>query len=167
MITKEKIKSELRAVFFTTLYFFCWFAGLYIIKVLLLEEYNIEFSGLSVILVGALICAKVVLILEYVPIPFTKTKAAWVEVLIRTFLYLIGVFIVLILEKSFEARHEYGGFIEAFKNLKSLANDYHIYVNAICVFGSLLVFNTWSVFKLKYGKGVFRKVMMTKLEELE
>lgn len=167
MITKEKIKSEIRGVFYTTLYFFTWFAGLYIIKVLLLEEYNIEFSDFSAVFVGALICAKVVMILEYVPIPFTKNKPAWVEVLIRTFLYLIGVFIVLVLEKSFEARHEYGGFIEAFKNLKNVTNDYHIYVNIICVFGALIVFNTWSVIKLKLGKGKFRKLMTSKVEAFE
>jgi len=167
VITKEKIKSEIRAVFYTTLYFFSWFAGLYLIKILLLEEYNIEFSGFSMVLVGALICAKVVMILEYVPVPFTKTRPAWVEVLIRTLLYLIGVFIVLVLEKSFEARHEYGGLIEAFKNLKTLANDYHIYVNVICVFGALLGYNIWSVVKMKFGKGVFRNLMSTKLEDLE
>jgi hypothetical protein len=107
------------------------------------------------------------MILEYVPIPFTKNKPAWVEVLIRTFLYLIGVFIVLVLEKSFETRHEYGGFIEAFKNLKNVTNDYHIYVNIICVFGALIVFNTWSVIKLKLGKGKFRKLMTSKVEAFE
>jgi hypothetical protein len=167
VITKEKIKSEIRTVFLTTLYFFSWFGGLYIIKVLLLKEYNIEFSGFSAVLLGALICAKVVMILEYVSIPFTKTKPVWVEVLVRTFLYLIGIFIVLVLEKSFEARHEYGGFIGAFKNLKSTANDYHIYVNMICVSGAILVYNIWSVIKLKLGKGLFRKLMTSKIEDFE
>jgi hypothetical protein len=167
MITKEKITSEIRTIIFTTFYFFCWFAGFFIIKVLLLKEYNIQFSGFSTVFLGALVIAKVVLLLEYVRIPFTKTKPAWVEVIIRTFLYLSGVFIILVLEKSFEARHEYGGIIEALKNLTNLANVYHIYANTICVFGALLGFNLWSVIKLTFGKGVFWKLMLSKIKETE
>jgi hypothetical protein len=91
----------------------------------------------------------------------------WVEVLIRTIFYLAGVFIILVLEKSFEARHEYGGFIEAVKNLAHQANFYHVWANTICVLGALLVFNIWSVIKLTYGKGVFRKLMMSKIKQFE
>jgi len=165
MIKKEKILEEIQTVLLTTLYFFCWFGAIMLIKVLLLREYNIPFSGLSIVFIGALIIAKVVLILEYVPIPFTENKAAWVRISLRTLLYLSGVFLVMVLEKSFEARNEYGGFIEALENLFVEANSYHVWVNTICVFGALLIFNLWSVIKKTYGKDVFRKLMMSKLQD--
>lgn len=138
-----------------------------IIKVLLLGEYNIAFSGFTIVLVSALVIAKVVLLLEYIPISFVKGKPAWVEVLFRTMFYLAGVFIILVLEKSFEERHEFGGFIEAVKNLVHQANYYHIWANTLCVFGALLVFNIWSVIKLTFGKGIFRKLMMSKIKEFD
>jgi hypothetical protein len=165
MIKKERIIAEIRTIILTTLYFFCWFGGLMVIKVLLLKEYNIEFSGFTIVVVSALVIAKVVLLLEYVPIPYTKDKPAWVAVLIRTFFYLAGVFAIIVLEKSFEARHEYGGVLEAAKNLEDHTNSYHVWANTICVFGALLMFNIWSIVKLKFGKGIFRKLMMSKIQE--
>ena len=108
----------LKAIFWTTLYFFIWIGSLVLLKTLLLEEYQIEFYGFSIIVVGALIAAKVVLILENVPLgSWAKRQPAIAEVIFRTMLYLAGVFVVMILEKSFEARHEYGGFINAMKSL--------------------------------------------------
>lgn len=157
--------AEIRAVLITTLFFFCWFGGLMVIKVLLLREYNIEFTGLSIVLVAALVIAKVVLLLEYVPLPFTKNKPAWVEVMARTFLYLAGVFVIMSLEKSFEARHEYGGLWEAYKNIWHQANVYHLWANTICVFGALLSFNFWSVIKMNFGEGIIWKLLTSKIPE--
>ncbi len=162
---KDKLLAEVRSILLTTTYFFCWFGGLMVIKILLLREYNIQFSGFAIVLVSALVIAKVVLLLEFIPLPFTKDKPAWVEVTIRTFLYLAGVFLTMALEKSFEARHEYGGILEAFKNLSNQANEYHIWANTICVFGSLFIFNLWSVIKMNFGKGVFWKLMTSKIPE--
>lgn len=137
-----------------------------VIKVLLLREYNIEFTGLTIVLISALIIAKVELLLEYIPMPFTQNKPAWVEVVSRTFLYLAGVFLIMALEKSFEARHEYGGILKAFKNLWSQANVYHLWANTLCVFGALLSFNFWSVIKMHYGKGIIWKLLTTKIPEV-
>lgn len=167
MISKKKVIAEIRTVLLTTLYFFLWFGALMIIKVLLLKEYNIEFAGFSVVVVSALVIAKVVLLLEYVSIPFTKTKPAWVEVITRTLIYLLGVFFVMLLEKSFEARHEYGGVLEASKNVFGQANFYHVWANTLCVFGALFFFNLWSVIKITFGKGVFLKLMTSRLHELD
>jgi hypothetical protein len=151
MSVKDKIIKELKSVFMTTLYFFSWFGALMVIKVLLLREYEIEFYGFSKVLIGALILAKVVLILEYFPLSFTKKQLVIVGLLIRTILYLGGVFLVLLLEKSFESRHEYGGFGNALMNVFSEVNIYHFWVNCIVIFGALLFFNLWSIMKKQLG----------------
>lgn len=52
---------------------------------------------------------------------------------------------VLILEHSFEARNEYGGFINALKHLDKCVNFYHISVTIVCVFGALFFYNFGSV----------------------
>jgi hypothetical protein len=158
---KDRVINELKSIFWTTLYFFCWFGGLMLIKILLLREYQIQFVGLTLVIVGALVVAKVVLILEYVPMPFTKHQPAWVEILARSLLYLSGIFVVMVLEKSFEARVEYHGMIAAIKNLPENADIYHVWVNVISAFGALLFFNIWTVVKKYYGEGKFLKMMKT------
>jgi hypothetical protein len=70
------------------LYVFLWIGLLVTVKKLVLAEYQIEFAGLSAALIGALVLAKVVLILEHVPLGLlTHNRPAWVEVMVRTVLY--------------------------------------------------------------------------------
>jgi hypothetical protein len=58
-----------------------------------------------------LILAKVVMVQEYVPLgAWVRERPAWVDVMVRTALYSFGVIVVLLLEKGFEGRHEYGSF---------------------------------------------------------
>lgn len=156
---KEKVIDEIKSIFWTSLYFFIWFGSLMVIKVLLLREFQIEFVGLTMVIVSSLVVAKVVLVLEYIPLPFSQKQQAWFEVLVRTMLYISGVFVVLVFEKSFEARHEYGGMLQAMTNLASHRDIYHIWVNVISVFGALLFFNIWTIVKKHYGAGMFLKMM--------
>ena len=153
MKIKTKIAEELKSFFWISLYFLIWFGALMLIKIFLLEEYKIEFYGVSVVIIGALVVAKSVLILENVPLSGRKPQIAFYVILKRTLLYLGGVFIVLILEKSFEGQHEYGSFINAFKNLLNDANMYHIWVNIICVFGALFFYNFGSFLNKQLGNG--------------
>ena len=103
MAAHEKLKRELEELSLAGLYFFLWIGLLVAIKKLVLAEYQIEFVGLSAALIGALVLAKVVLILEHVPLgPLTRSRPAWVEVLLRTVLYSAGVVVVMLLEKGFE-----------------------------------------------------------------
>jgi len=164
MSPKDKLFKELKAILLVSLYFLVWFGTLMIIKVLLLDEYKIEFYGASVVIVGSLIAAKAVLILEYVPLGFNK-RPAILHILLRTFLYLAGVAVILILEHAIEARHEYGGFLNALKNLTKSANLYHIVVTVICVFGALFFYNLGSVVSSRLGKGKLWEMMISPIQK--
>lgn len=161
MRMKDKIIKELKSVFLTTMYFFFWFGVLMVIKILLLREYEIEFYGFSKVLIGALILAKVVLILENVPLSFTKKLPVIVGLLVRTILYSFGVLLVLILEKAFETRNEYGGFWDAVSHVFEGVNIYHFWVNSIVVFGALFFFNFWTILKKRFGDGIIYKVLFS------
>lgn len=165
MSIKAKIVKELKAVFWTSLYFLAWFGGLMVVKVLLLREYKIEFFGASIVVLAALVAAKAVLILENVRIVGTSRQSALVVLIKRTLLYLAGIFVILVFEKIFETRNEYGGLINAFKNLAGNVDGYHILVNIICVFGALFFFNTWTVIKKYLGEGGMRKIMLSPISE--
>jgi hypothetical protein len=152
---RQKLRHELKAVALTTLFFAVWLGALIVLKMLVLAEYRVQFYGLSKALVGALILAKVVLVLEHVPLgAWVRRKPAVLEVLLRTVLYTCGVFVVLLIEKAFEARHEHGGFGPALTALLQHADLYHVVANTICVACALLVYNALTVVRDHVGDGV-------------
>ena len=110
MSLSQKNYSEIRSIGLATLYFGSWLGILLFIKQLILEEYQIGFNGMSKALIGTLILSKVVLVLEHVSFgEYIRRRPAWVDVVLRTALYASGVFIVMLIEKAIEGRHEYGG----------------------------------------------------------
>lgn len=162
MSAPERLKQELKTLGVVALYFAVWLSALLLVKQLVLAEYDIQFAGLSKAVVGALILSKVVLILEYVPLgTWVHRQPAWVDVLLRTGLYLLGVFLVLVLEKGFEGRHEYGGFLASLTAVFRHADFYHVWLNLLVVSGALLNYNVLSVIKRGRGEGgVFGLLML-------
>ena len=133
-----------------------------VLKKLILAEYRIEFHGLSMVLIGALVLAKVVLVLEHVPLgTWIRTQPAVFDVILRTALYSLGVLIVLLLEKAFDGRHEYGGFGPALMAVFKHADIFHVWVNTICLSGALLVYNTLSIIRKHLGKGGQMKLLLS------
>lgn len=162
----DGLKKELKSLAEAGLYFVAWIGMLVILKKLVLEQYHIQFDGLSVALVGALILSKVVLILEHVPLGASgRNRPAWVDVIPRTLLYSVGVLVVLLLEKGFEGRHEYGGFVPALRALSQHAEFYHVLANAICLSGALLVYNVLSVIRQNLGEGGLARMFRSPLPE--
>jgi hypothetical protein len=150
------LKEELVAVFRATLYFGCWLVALMFLKRMVLEEYQIAFSGLSIVFLGALVLAKAVLILERVPLgSWIRRRSAWVDVLLRTMLYSLGVLIVLLLERAFEGRHEFGGFRASLTAEFEHADAIHVWLNTICLSAALLSYNVMSVVRKHLPAGIF------------
>ncbi len=167
MSASEKLVNELKALAIASLYFGVWIGTLVLLKKLILSEYHIEFTGLSAVLIGTLILAKVVLILEHVPLgKWTLHKPAWVDVVLRTALYSLGVVVVLLLEKGFEGRHEYGGFVASVMALFKDVDLSHVWANSICLTGALLGYNILYIFSEYLGERGIRRVLTTPMSEL-
>ena len=169
MSATDKLLSELRELGMATLYFATWIGALVLIKKLILAEYSVAFTGLSTALVGALILAKVVLILDMVPHgDWVSRQPVWVDVLLRTLLYSFGVFVVILLEKSFEGRHEHGGFLESMSALFAETNLAHVLANTLCITGALLSFNVMMVVREHLGPGnLMRLFVLPRTKEAE
>ena len=162
----QKLKEELWAVVITTLYFGCWILALMVLKWLILAEYAISFQGWSLALVGAVVLAKVVLVLDHFSLgAWVRRQPAWLEVLLRAALYTIGVAVVLILEKSFEGRHAAGGFVPALQNLFRQADIHHVWATTICLSGALLVCNGLSVIRRHLGENGLIRLFLVPLPE--
>ena len=110
--------------------------------------------------------AKVVLVLEHVPLgALTRDRPALVHVAVRTGLYGLGVLVVLLLEKAFEARHEYGGFASSVAQVIRHQDIHHVLAAAIGVTGALLVFNALFVIRRHLGKRGLLRLFLAPLPE--
>lgn len=169
MSIAQKLKHEIVAVVTLTIYFGCWLGMLVLLKYLVLAEYQIAFHDLSVALVGALVLAKVVLVLEHVSLgAWVRTQPAWVHVVLRTALYSFGVFVLLLLEKAFEGRHEHGSFSASLMAMFQQADAIHVWLNTLCLSVALLSYNMLTVVRAHLGKGALWRMFLTPLpEELE
>ena len=164
MSMKEKLRHELQALVVVSIYFGCWITTLITLKHLILEEYDIEVYGYSMALIGTLILAKVVLVLEHVSLgKWVRSRPAWVDVILRTALYSVGVVVVLVLERGLEGRHEHGGFVGAVTAAFQSTDSYHIWANTICVAGALLVYNALIVVRRHLGEGALLKLFLEPL----
>ena len=150
---QKKLAEEVTALCLAMLYFAAWIGALMLVKTLVLAEYQIAFHGWSMVLIGVLVLAKVALILEHVSLgAWIRAQPAWVDVILRTALYSLGVATVLVLEKGFEGRHEYGGFSAAVIDTFQRTDIHHIWATTICLSGALFGYNVISVVRRRLGK---------------
>jgi hypothetical protein len=161
MSIQDKLKHELKAIILVTLFFAVWLGIFMGLKILLLEDYHIQFGGFSMVLIGALILAKVVLILEHVSLgTWLRDKPVLVDVLLRTILYAFGTFVVMLLEKTFESRHEQGGFGPALMNVFQHRDMPHVWANTICLTGALLFYNLLAEINRRLGTGGLARMFL-------
>jgi hypothetical protein len=157
-----KVVKEIKSILAVTLYFALWLGVLMFLKKLMLEDYNIEFSGVSIALISALIMAKVVLLMELIKLgSWVERQPAIVDIIIRTLLYSIGVLFVSLLEKAFEARHEEGGFGKALSHVFQHRDIYKVWAGTLVVGLSLFFFNVFSILQQKYSEHELAKVLFS------
>jgi hypothetical protein len=114
------LMEEAKSMFILFLYF-CFYFGIFIIfKKLILAHYNISFYGFGAAVVGALIAAKAVLVIESSPLskPF-RSSAPFVKILYDTFIYIVLALVFLYLERLVELIHKDGNFRMAFLGLET------------------------------------------------
>jgi hypothetical protein len=164
MSMKQKLVREIKAVVLTTAYFAAWFGLLIVLKELILAEYDVRFRHLSVAIIGALIVAKVVLVLEHVSLgSWVRRQPAWVDVGLRTMIYSVCVFVVLLVEKGIEGRREDGGFVEAIGRAIVQSDADHFAATTIAVAVALLGFNATSVLRKHLGEHGLRHIFLSPL----
>src|SRR5271155_456959 len=109
------LKNEVKELAVLFVYFAFYFSIFIVFKKLILEGYNISFYGFGAAMVGALLAAKAVLVIESCPLPKSLRSAApYLKVIYETLLYTALALVFLYLEKSLELMHKEGSFRLAF-----------------------------------------------------
>ncbi len=164
----QKVIHEIKSIAGVTFYFAVWLGILMLLKRLMLEDYNIEFRGISIALISALVMAKVVLLMDLIPLgSWIRRQPSVVDVLVRMLLYTVGVLFVFLMEKAFESRHEAGGFGTALSNVFHHRDIYKVWAGTIVVGISLFWFQVWGVISKHLDKGELATLFFrTPLEEV-
>ena len=164
----HKVVEEIEKIALVSLYFFTWLAILMFVKRLMLADYDIKFSGIGIALISSLIMAKVVLLMDLIKLGrWVEKQPAIVDVVIRTLMYTAGVLFVQLLEKSFESRHEEGGFGKAFAHVFHHRDIYKVWVGTLIVGISLFFFNVFDILNQYFeGRQFYNIFFKTPLEEI-
>lgn len=158
----QRLKNEFKAVAFTTAFFALWIGPLFVIKALLLSEYQPTGYSVGAAVFGVLLLAKVVVVLERVPLGRPDVdRPAWIDVLLRTALYAVGVFGVLVIERGLSGMSENGGFWSAVKTDLRESGAHHIAANFIAITAGLLAFNALCVVRRNLGHGTLTKMFLS------
>ena len=165
----KKVWHEIIAIARTALYFALFFIFLMVFKKLVLEDYQIEFIGLSQALIGALIMSKVVLLMELISLgSWVQRHPPIVDTILRTLLYSLGVLIVVLLEKAFEERHHATGFSGAIAYVLNHRDVHHVWANTLGASVAIFFFNAYSVIQRLLGKhGMYKLFFTDSLNQVE
>ncbi len=165
----KKVLEEVKIILRTASYFAIVFILMMVMKKLYLKDYNIEFTGVSQAIIGALIMSKVVLLMELITLgQWVQRQPPIVDVVLRTLLYSAGVLVVVVLEKVFEKRHDTGSFGDHLSFILDHRDFYHVWATTIGVAGSLFVYNAFSIVQRLLGKhGLSKLFFHTTLNRVE
>src|SRR5664279_3609832 len=153
MSVLKSIFKEIKAIARTAAYFATVFLLMMVMKKLYLKDYDIEFTGISQALIGALILSKVVILMELISLgSWVQREPPIVDVCLRTVLYTSGVWIVVILEKLFERRHDTGGIGDSISYLFSHRDIYQIWATTLGSGFSIFIYNAFFVVQQMLGK---------------
>lgn len=166
MTTSERIRREVREIGLVTLYFLACFLLFLSLKKLLLAQYQLEVAVLHTAVIGALVVAKVVVLLEKTSFGDRFRSASLLaHVLWRSLGYTAVVFVVSLAERLFDLSREGSGLPEALSTLWAGRDFNHFLAMNLCVGLSFLVYNCFSAIDRhlsQRGDGGLRKLFFAR-----
>ncbi|MGR9108362.1 MAG: hypothetical protein ACU843_15690 [Gammaproteobacteria bacterium] len=157
------IKREAKEVGLVFLYFFCAFGVLLALKKLFLADYRIEVQALSTAFIGALIVAKIVIVLDHTRTGtrFDTRLPLGLASLYKTLFYVFATALVLFLEKLFHAYRESGVLSQAIRDLWEHRDRNIIFAKVICIGLAFLGYHLYAGLDRRLGEGTLRRLVTT------
>ena len=163
MSVSERIRREVREIGIVTLYFLACFLLFLGLKKLLLEEYHVEVNVLSTAVIGALVVAKVVVLLGKSSLGNQfRSGRLIVHVIWRSFAYTAVVFVVTLAEHLFDFYRETSQLPAAMSEMWAGRDLHHFLAMNICVGLSFLSYNSFSEIDRRLGEGGLRKLFFAR-----
>lgn len=160
MKTIKFLLKELKESFLVSSYFFISFCVIVLLKKLFLAQYGIEYYGLPIAFLGAMIVGKVVVVLDRTSFGNVfKNSAVIMNILWRSLVYSIMTYAALYAEQIFKiyikSQSLYSAIIERYSQ-RDL--DYFL-ATSVCILISFLAYNVFSEIDRHLGRGVLVKML--------
>lgn len=161
------LKHEIKDVALVSLYFFFCFSIVLTLKKLLLADYHVKVQALSTAAIGALIVAKIVIVLD-------KTRAGarfdarlplGLTALYKTLVYALATFAVLFLEKLFHAYRETGLFVQAVTEVWEQRDRNLMIAKVLCIGLSFFAYHLYAGLDRRLGEGTLRRLVTSRPEK--
>ena len=163
MTIGERIRHEVREIGLVTLYFLSCFLFFLSLKKLFLAQYHLEIKVLHTAMIGALVVAKVVVLLEKTSFGGRfRSTTRFVHILWRSLCYTAIVFLVTLAERLFDFYRERGDLSKALSELWTGKDINHFLAMNLCVGFSFLIYNCFSEINRHLGEGGLRKFFFSR-----
>jgi len=163
MSALERIRHEVREIGLVTAWFLGFFLFFLTLKELILDEYDVEITVLGTAVVGALIVAKVVVLLGKTSFGSGfASQPLLVRVLWRSLLYTAAVFVVTLAERLFDLYRETGALASAVSEAWAGRDVDHFLAMNLAVGMALLVYNLYDAIDDHVGEGGLRRILLSR-----
>lgn len=163
MTVSARIKEELREIGLVTLYFLSCYLVFLLLKKLLLEQYHVEITVFHTAVIGALVTAKVVVLLDKTSFGNGFRSAPVIaHVLWRSVSYTAVVFMVTLIERLFELYRENSDLSAAVAGLWAGRDFQHFLAMNLGVAISFLIYNTFAEIDRHLGEGGLRDFLLAR-----
>jgi len=158
----DRLRNELREIGLVTAFFLLWFLFFLSIKKLILAEYQISVGVISTAVIGALVVAKTVIIMDKTPVvSWFRSSNVIVQVMWRSFNYTTVVFLFTLAEKLFHAYREHADLSAAVSEMWVHRDLYHSLALTLSVGLAFVVFNGAAEINRQLGQGGLRRVFFS------
>ena len=158
------VKHELQQVGLVILYFLFCFAIVLTLKKLFLASYEIEFYGLSVAAVGALVVGKVVVILDKTRVGtrFDHGNSLVIAALYKTLCYGVATFVVLFAEHVFHVYRESGALGQAIAEVWAHRDRNVILAKVLCIGLAFAGYHLYAGLDRRLGRGILWRTVWSR-----
>jgi len=160
----QTIKRELEEVGRVTLYFLFCFGVILTLKKLFLADYQIKFYALSTAVIGALVAAKVVVVMDHARAGtrFDTSRSLATEVAYKTLVYGVAAAVVVCAEELFHAYRATGGLEVAFADLWAHLDKNMIMAKVLCVALAFAGYHLYAGIDRRLGEGTLRRIVWSR-----
>lgn len=155
----QGLKRELKKIGYLALFFFIGFGYILLLMKLFLKEYSIDSYVLSKAIIGALVAAKAVVIMDTTPLlnRFLQSPR-YISVLYKTFIYTLAVLVIGVIENLIHAYSKTKAIASAISMFIHSENLYHFFAVILCIGSVFLIYNTLDEIDSYLGKGRLLKL---------
>ena len=158
----QALKREIKKIGSLALFFLFGFGYILLIMKLFLKEYSINTYVFSKAIIGALVAAKAVAIMDVTPwMNRFEESPRYLSILYKTSIYTGAVLILGIIEHLLHAYHQTKSLIPAFKNFIGSENIYQVLAVTLCISIVFFIHNILRELETYFGKENVHKFFFT------